>query len=158
VARNKHKSWPVAAMTSGFALLVIYVFLLLPNYLPVIQIDQRVAEILSAEEARAEAEALEREAEIGLICDRLEGIIQQIREVQKLDNPYIVADAAPISTALRVLPVDGTELEYAVSNLERVFDPDVLAREVSGTSPLSSLLSDPVVETRIERIETICSQ
>lgn len=154
----KTKSWPVAVATSSLSLLVTLIFLLIPSLAAVMTTDQQVKQIVEEREAQTEEAVRASASQVESKCLVLDDIIEEIRVVQMLDEPFIVSDVAPIEYDLRLLQISDSDLAGAVSRLAYRFEPNFVVRQVSGTVSLSEVLLDPEIESRIDRVQEICSR
>lgn len=150
-------SWVVKAITSAIAFATTVVFLLIPTISSVSEAQESIAQLIEErEEAKLEAAegvASKRES----ACLVLDEIIDDIRVVQSLENPSIVADIAPIESDLRRMNIVDPLLASEVSKLRYRFDPTFVTSQYSGTVSVREVIRDSVIELRIERIETLCS-
>ena len=154
----EEKSWPVAVITSSFALLVTLFFLLIPSLAAVVVTDQQVKQISEEREAQKEEAARGVAIQVDSVCLVLSDIIEEIRVVQMLEKPFVVTDVAPIEYDLRLLQISDSELAGAVSRLAYRFEPNFVVSQVSGTVSLNEVLLAPGIESRIDRVQEICSR
>ena len=154
----EEKSWPVAVITSSFALLVTLFFLLIPSLAAVVVTDQQVKQISEEREAQKEEAARGVASQVDSVCLVLSDIIEEIRVVQMLEKPFVVTDVAPIEYDLRLLRITDSELAHEVSRLAYRLEPNFVVSQVSGTVSLNEVLLAPGIESRIDRIQEICSR
>ena len=150
----EEKSWPVAVITSSFALLVTLFFLLIPTLAAVVVTDQQVKQIINDQLAQQ----TEQRAKQSAGCDDLEEIIGQLFELQQMNNPNLIGDVSPLFAELSELGFKDSELSAATRVLRARIDPKFLQIDISGTRSLKLLLNSDDVQEAVNRVEAICSR
>lgn len=141
------KSWPVAAATSLFAFVVTLPFLLMPSLAAIVATDQRIKQITEDQLANQSAG-----------CEGLEEIVGQLLELQKIDNPNLYTEVAPVFTALSELAAKDSELSGVTRLLRARIDPGFLQERISGTTSLKLLLNSDAVQYAVYEVEVFCDR
>lgn len=132
-------------------------FTLIPSIGTLVATDQLVRQEIQ-EEAEKKAETMNiRANQLGPICQVLEAIIGDIRDVQNDIKPSIVEDIGPISLDLDRLYIPDPELERAVTLLKVKFNPNLVRSQSSALVDVKDLILNPEVEMRIKRVEYLCA-